>query len=328
MAGNAVTLTFAGDATSLERSFGSIGQSAGKMAGDIDKASGKMRSAGSSFDAAGEAAEGTTKHMRGTADMADGLGTVLEKMGVQNAGALGTVAGLGMGFADLADGIGTTMLPALKSFGAAVISGEIFTKAWAASQALFNAVMAANPVILIAAGVIALGAALVLAYQHSETFRNIVQGAFAGVKKIAEGVVNFFTGIPDTIMGMGTRLVEVLTWPYRTAFNAIAKLWNNTVGKLSFEMPDWVPGLGGKGFSMPNLPTFHQGGIVPGNPGNAVPIMAMAGETIIPAGKGGAGGVTVIVQGNVMDGRQLGDLVHAALLKKQSRSGNLGFEAA
>ena len=55
---------------------------------------------------------------------------------------------------------------------------------------------------------------------------------------------------------------SVLSAPFRamkgaavTAFNAIARAWNNTVGSLSFEVPGWVPGLGGKGWDVPDLPT-------------------------------------------------------------------------
>ncbi|MGN1299966.1 MAG: hypothetical protein ACI4VC_01275, partial [Clostridia bacterium] len=39
-------------------------------------------------------------------------------------------------------------------------------------------------------------------------------------------------------------------------------VWNNTVGKISFEVPDWIPGMGGKGFSVPKIPEFATGGIV------------------------------------------------------------------
>ncbi|MCC9154911.1 replication protein [Streptomyces parvulus] len=58
------------------------------------------------------------------------------------------------------------------------------------AQFAFNAAMAANPVGLIITAVIALGAALVVAYQRSETFRNIVQGAWAGIQVAAMAVWN------------------------------------------------------------------------------------------------------------------------------------------
>jgi hypothetical protein len=85
----------------------------------------------------------------------------------------------------------------------------------------------------------------------------------------------------------------------KTAFNAIAAIWNNTVGKLSFEIPKWVPGLGGKGFSVPKIPMLAAGGIV------TSPTLAMIGEAgpeaVIPLNRmgqmGGGNNVTINVSG-------------------------------
>ena len=86
----------------------------------------------------------------------------------------------------------------------------------------------------------------------------------------------------------------------KTIFNGIAKIWNNTFGKLSFNIPNWVPGIGGKGFDVPNIPMLAEGGIVTG------PTLAMIGErgpeAVIPlsgpnAGAG-MGGNTVNINVN------------------------------
>ena len=83
-------------------------------------------------------------------------------------------------------------------------------------------------------------------------------------------------------------------------FNGIAMIWNNTVGKLSFTLPSWVPGLGGKGFSMPDIPMLANGGIV------TSPTLAMIGErgpeAVIPltgpnAGGGMGSNITINVNG-------------------------------
>jgi hypothetical protein len=74
------------------------------------------------------------------------------------------------------------------------------------------------------------------------------------------------------------------------------------VGKLSFKFPGFVPGLGGKGFDVPNIPLLAQGGIV------TSPTLAMIGEgagpeAVIPLsrmnefGMGGGGNVTIHVNG-------------------------------
>jgi Flp pilus assembly pilin Flp len=79
-----------------------------------------------------------------------------------------------------------------------------------AGQWALNASMLANPVLLIVVGIIALIAALVIAYKKSETFRNIVNAAFAGVK----------AGISAAI----TAVVAVL----RVAFKIMATLFRFT----------------------------------------------------------------------------------------------------
>lgn len=58
--------------------------------------------------------------------------------------------------------------------------------------ATMNAVLLANPIVLIIAAIVALAAALVYAYQNSETFREIVQRGFALVQQAASAVVSWF----------------------------------------------------------------------------------------------------------------------------------------
>jgi hypothetical protein len=71
---------------------------------------------------------------------------------------------------------------------------------------------------------------------------------------------------------------------------------------------------------------FHTGGIVPGTPGSDVPIMAQAGETVIPAGGGAGGsGLTIIVQGSVVTKDQLIDEVRRGIIKLQRRNGTSGI---
>jgi SLT domain-containing protein len=83
---------------------------------------------------------------------------------------------------------------------------------------------------------------------------------------------------------------------FKTIFNGIAAVWNNTIGKFSFTVPSWVPGIGGKGFAMPDIPMLANGGIVTG------PTLAMIGEgrgpeAVIPLdrmGEFGMGGGTTV----------------------------------
>jgi hypothetical protein len=162
----------------------------------------------------------------------------------------------------------------------------------AASIMAVNLAMSLNPVSLIVIGIVALGAALVVAYNKFETFRNIVNAVFDGIKFGFNILKTYFT----TILGI-----------YKTIFNGIASLWNNSIGKLSFKFPSFVPGLGGKGFDVPNIPMLAQGGIV------TSPTLALIGEgagpeAVIPLnrmGEFGMGGSNVTINVNGGDPQQV-----------------------
>jgi SLT domain-containing protein/phage-related protein len=84
------------------------------------------------------------------------------------------------------------------------------TKAWAAAQWLLNAALSANPIGLIVIGLLALGAGLYTAYKKSETFRDIVNGAFDAIKKVAGAVVDWFTTeIPKVWEWVRTKTEEI-----------------------------------------------------------------------------------------------------------------------
>lgn len=318
---NTVTLAFAGDSTSLERTFANVGGAAIKAAGDFDQAGAEAKQFGSSMDAVGGAVGNAEGKFMGAADLLDGLGGAF---GLPTEGATGLMRAFGdlSGGFEVVQGLFTGGIGKLKAFASAIASSSAVTKVWTGVQAAFNAVMALNPAVLIVAAIVALGAALVLAYQRSETFRNIVHAAFDKVKGIASAVMDFFKSIPEKLGALGQAIFDVLIWPYKTAFNMIAKLWNNTVGKLQFEVPDWVPGIGGKGFKMPQLPTFHSGGVIAGPRGAEVPVMALGGEEI--RSRHAPGGDRPLEVRVFIDGRE----IQQSLLRLQRQSGNLGIVGA
>jgi phage-related protein len=164
-----------------------------------------------------------------------------------------------------------------------IIAGAL--AAIAASIVAINIAMALNPIGLIVIGVIALIAGLAIAYKKFEGFRNIVDGVFGAIKWWITNVV-----IPQ---------FNLMLTVFKTIFNGIASVWNNTIGKFSFTVPSWVPGIGGKGFAMPDIPMLAAGGIVTG------PTLAMIGEAgpeaVIPLdrmGQMGGGGTTVNINVN------------------------------
>jgi len=74
------------------------------------------------------------------------------------------------------------------------------------------AALAFNPVFLTIAAIVALGAALVIAYKKSETFRNIVNAAFSGIASVATAAWNgIVTGFNTVISGLTTGWESIKT---------------------------------------------------------------------------------------------------------------------
>jgi phage-related minor tail protein len=167
-----------------------------------------------------------------------------------------------------------------------------------AAQFALNLVMAANPITLVVLALAALVAAFVLAYKNSETFRNGVNALFDGIKKGVTASVDFIKGYLNVVMNF-----------YKSIFNGIASLWNNSIGQLSFSVPDWVPGLGGKGFDVPNIPMLADGGIV------RSPTLALIGEkgpeAVVPLNRAGGfgGGYTINITGGLATSADIGRAV-------------------
>jgi hypothetical protein len=125
---------------------------------------------------------------------------------------------------NLQETIGQKLLPALTGLleiGIKVIDfiskhSTIFTIVAAGIGALavatwaWNLALAANPVVLVIAGVVALGVALVMAYKKSETFRNIVNAVFNAVKKVVTTVVNFIKDHWKTLFPVIAAIVFVV----------------------------------------------------------------------------------------------------------------------
>jgi hypothetical protein len=198
--------------------------------------------------------------------------------------------------------------------------------------------MALNPIFLIGAAIVAVIAILVLLQKEFGIFDGVIRvvgAAFGAVWGAIKGVfdwvknnwplilavitgpfglaIAFVVKFKDDIMGVFSLIysgikatmgfvADVISAPFKAAFRAVAGLWNSTIGKLSFKVPSWVPGIGGSGFDVPDIPMLAEGGIV------TSPTLAMIGEgrgpeAVIPLSKlgsmgfGGGGNITVNVNG-------------------------------
>jgi hypothetical protein len=94
-----------------------------------------------------------------------------------------------------------------------------------------------------------IGAAVIFVISHFNSIKKHVVGVFDDIK-------NWFKGLPKFFKTALKGLVDIITWPFKTAFNFVAKIWNATVGKVHFSVPDWVPFVGGDGWGFPKMPIF------------------------------------------------------------------------
>ncbi|WP_406205314.1 hypothetical protein OH807_30635 [Kitasatospora sp. NBC_01560] len=179
--------------------------------------------------------------------------------------------------------------------------------------------LSANPVMLIVTAVAALVLAFVTAYQKSEWFRSVVNGAISG---LADGIRFAVDSLVGFVKAIWPTLMTIFATPIRFWVNVvydggIRKLWN------------WIA----DSFGLGKLPSFTvgfaRGGVVPGYaPGrDTVPAMLSPGEgVLIPQAVrqlGGEGGITALNDaaragrlaqaGAPVEGYFLGGLVDAGL---------------
>lgn len=161
--------------------------------------------------------------------------------------------------------VAPVLIPALKVL-AVIVGGLIVANLYIAINVIRIFISVLSAIIGVASAVLRAIGSAVMGIIH------FFQSAYNTVRSIWSAVPGFFRGVVSGLGGAFGGVASTITAPFRAAFNAIAGLWNNTVGRLSFKAPSWVPGLGGKGFSMPKIPTLAVGGIATG------PTLAAIGE--------------------------------------------------
>ena len=125
----------------------------------------------------------------------------------------------------------------------------VATKALAVAQGILL-----SPVFLITAAIAALTAAGVLLYKNWDTVREKGAKVWSSISNAAKGPVNTMIGFANGVIGAFERML-----------NSVAGAVNRMP---RFEIPSWVPGVGGRSFGLPRVPTasfsrfptFHQGG--------------------------------------------------------------------
>lgn len=214
-------------------------------------------------------------------------------------------------------GIQNQGIVGMARFLAAMIAQRIATAAATVQQWLMNAAFLANPVGLIIIGIAALAAGIVYAYQHSETFRNIVNGLWDAIKSFAGWI---WSG-----------LKPALDWLWNMIKN-LAQMAANFLGAIS--------GLGN--VKLPgglHVPGFASGAVVRGGYGGVLAQVGEGAEDEVVAtatqmaavGRrldGGGSGVQTIIVPVTIDGRVIAQVVAEYNGKKFNlQGGRLGSGA-
>jgi hypothetical protein len=235
--------------------------------------------------------------------------------------AAGSMKRLGVALGEAKEGVGAALLPilekalpVLQKFAEWAQNNPTLITAvaaafgvLAASVVLVNAAMALNPVVLITAGIIALGVALVVAYKKFDTFGNVVRTVVNGVAGYFEFMANAYIKMINLVI-KGINLIK----PGKDI---------GTLGEVSFGRLGGGDGGGNTG-SARGFEAMATGGIV------TSPTMALIGEAgpeaVIPLNKAGGLGMNITVNaGLVSTPDQIGQDIIAAIQKAQRRSGTV-----
>lgn len=343
---NKVTITIAADESSATKAFDSVGQGAERM----DR---RVRESADGFDRVGRAADDVDTRAMGFRDTMTGVQDSMKGTSeIMKGNLFEGFLTLGMGVGDLGSAFYNFLVPSLKSSVAWLKTTKVATiaqaavqktiaaatKVWAGVQWLLNAALLANPIVLIIVAIVALIAIIVLIAVKTDWFQKLWKAIWSGIVAYIKWVVNNYvaafkaiaaagvwlwgkikavaSGIKSVFLGIGNAIKNA----FRAAFNFVAGAWNNTIGRLRWSVPSWIPGIGGNTIGAPQLPTFHSGGVVPGPPGAETLAVLQAGETVIPAG---AGGVRVVLEIKSAGGAEDDDLVRRIRRAVRVRGGSV-----
>lgn len=263
------------------------GKDIGTAAEDMGKAilgQGKaLKNVGVDFTDTGDAAGNFDQLISG---LDEKVGGFAETMGDTAAGKAQILQAT---FGDLQEQVGAGLTPALTTLTtvatgvlnwltqtpgamtAVAIALGVMAVAWAAMT------LAASPWLLIGVAIAAVIAGIVLVIKNWSTVVETLKRAWGAVVGWFKGTIieplktawtgvtswfstnvakvgDFFSDLVDHIRTIFKNVANLITFPFRSAFNGLAKIWNSTVGKIEVNIPSWVPGIGGKSFAVPDLP--------------------------------------------------------------------------
>ena len=123
---------------------------------------------------------------------------------------------------------------------------------------------------------------------------NMFDGLFSGIKQIFDGIIKIIKGVftgdwkqaweglKQVVAGVFNSLWSIVKYPLNMIISGLNTLIRGA-NRIKFDVPSWVPGIGGKqfGFNIPQIPKLAKGTIL-NSPGYGVPVAggrALAGES-------------------------------------------------
>jgi TP901 family phage tail tape measure protein len=222
------------------------------------------------------------------------------------------------------------MAPAIATGISAMAASQTIATAatWLQTTAMAALNVAMGPIGLIIIGVALAIGGIVLAIKNwdkvTAAFAKVWDTVWSTIKRVFEPVVDFIAGVIDgpfgwllpggalikgllflkdnwdTIWGGMKTTVSLVVDGIKGYVNLLISALNLMIrgaNMISIKVPAWVPGIGGKGFSLniPEIPSLAAGGIV------TSPTLALIGErgpeAVVPLGRGAMGGVTINILG-------------------------------
>jgi phage-related protein len=241
MSGPTVTLTFAGDAAKLDKTFGDVEHGAKQVDTKVHEAS---KGLGDSFDKAGESIDPFEARFQGVADISGGLVQGFQGLTDSSMSLSDRLEALGGAGADLAGGFAQlvpfagTLSTGFLSVGKSVLS--------------FGSAMLASPITWIVLGIALIVAGIVLLIMHWGTVKRVAGEVISWLADKLHWVADIAVGAWHLLLAGGMAVFGWLksNWPYLLGILAgpiglavawIVKHWG-TVKAAAAAVVGWVEG--------------------------------------------------------------------------------------
>jgi len=134
------------------------------------------------------------------------------------------------------------VVAAVKLYELGTKAAKIAQQAWNVVQLIFNAIMSANPIMLVVLAIAALVAAVIIAYQKVGWFRAFVDGAMRGIVTAFGWIRDAAAAVFTWISQHWPLLLAILTGPFGAMVAIIIKNWD-TIRQAIQGFVDWLRGL-------------------------------------------------------------------------------------